>query len=71
MTTAFWAQFSTEFALAASGSAFYLGYGEDPRGTFRLGSFFAMYELPNLSLPRVTDVVVMVVHRRGQGKLNK
>lgn len=59
------------FARAASGSAFYLGYGEKENGVFQNTSFFAIHELPNLSPPRVTDVVVMVVHRRGQGKLNK
>lgn len=64
---AFWERFSIEFAMAASETVFYLGYGERPGGTFRLDSFFALHELPNLSPPRVSDVVVMVVHREGQG----
>lgn len=67
VTTAFWAQFSTEFALAASGTVFYLSYGEKPGGTFQSSSFFATYELPNMSPPRVTEVVILNVHRKGQG----
>lgn len=69
MTGAFWERFSVEFAQAARGTAFYLGYGEKPGGTFQLTSFFAKSELPNLSPPRVRNVVAMVVHRRGQGNI--
>ena len=61
MTTAFWAQFSIEFAQSAQGTAFFLGYGEKRNGTFQMTSFFSRYELPNLNPPRVTEVVVMVV----------
>lgn len=64
----FWERFSIEFATAANGSVFYLGYGERSGGTFQQDSFFALYELPNLSPPRVSDVVVMVVHREKQGE---
>ena len=63
----FWERFSMEFAMAASESVFYLGYGERSGGTFQLDSFFARFEFPYLSSPRVSDVVVMVVHREGQG----
>lgn len=70
VTTAFWGRFSTEFAMVASGSAFYLGYGEKQGGTFQPNSFFAMNELPNLNPPHVSGVVAMVVHRREQGMLD-
>ena len=50
-----------KFALSAQGTAFYLGYGEKSGGTFQATSFFAVHELPNLSPPCVSDVVVMVV----------
>ena len=61
MTTAFWARFSTQFALSAQGTAFFLGYGEKAGGTFQSSSFFSQHELPYLTPPRVTEVVVMVV----------
>ena len=61
VTVAFWERFSMQFALSAQGTAFYLGYGEKPGGTFQPTSFFAVHELPNLSPPRVSNVVVMVV----------
>ena len=61
VTTAFWAYFSTQFALSAQGTAYFLGYGEKAGGTFNSTSFFSQHELPNLNPPRVTEVVVMVV----------
>ena len=61
VTTAFWASFSINFALSAQGTAFFLGYGEKENGAFQTSSFFSQHELPNLSPPRVTEVVVMVV----------
>ena len=61
MTSAFWASFSINFALSARGTAFFLGYGEKVNGTFQNCSFFSQHELPNLSSPNVTEVVVMVV----------
>lgn len=67
VTSAFWEEFSRQFALSASGTAFYLGYGEKNGGTFQSSSFFAMTELPNLNPPRVSDVLAMIVHRKGQG----
>ena len=68
VTTDFWVQFSTEFAQAARGTIFYLGYGERNGGTFQSTSFFATVEIPNLEYPRVTSAVVIVVHRKGEGK---
>ena len=62
MTAAFWARFSVKFAQSAQGTAFFLGYGEKKNGAFNnMSSFFSQHELPNLSPPRVTEVVVMVV----------
>ena len=52
------------FALSAQGTAFFLGYGEKRGGTFQPSSFFSQHELPNLTPPRVTEVVVMVVTNR-------
>ena len=50
-----------EFAQSAVGTTFYLGYGERPGGTFRETSFFSLNELPNLSPPRVSEMVVLIV----------
>lgn len=63
----FFEQFSKVFAQAAQGTVFYLGNGERENGTFSSGSFFAKVEIPNLRTPEVTDAVVMVVHRNGEG----
>ena len=70
VSDAFWQRFSIEFALAAKESVFFLGYGERSDGTFRPTSYFTVYELPNLNPPRVSDVVTMVVHRKGKGNLH-
>ena len=64
----FFEEFSVLFARAAQGVIFFLGYGEKVNGTFSESSFFAKYEIPNLDPAVVTRVVVMVVHRRNQGK---
>ena len=68
VTEAFWAQFSIQFASVASGTVFYLGNGEREGGVFQPNSNFAQYELPQLSPPRVSEVVVMVIHREEKGK---
>ncbi len=67
MSFDFFEQFSLLFARAARGTIFFLGYGEREGGTFDETSFFAKYELPNLNPTEVTRVVVMLVHRRGEG----
>ena len=64
----FWTEFSIQFAQAAKGTVFWLARGENPAGTYRNSSFFAMHEIPNLSTSAVNDVVILVVHRRGQGE---
>ena len=69
VTEAFWAQFSIQFASVASDTVFYLVNGEREGGVFQPSSNFAEYELPQLSPSCVSEVVIMVAHRKGQGKL--
>ncbi len=64
----FFELFSILFARAARGTIFFLGYGEKAGGTFSENSFFAKYEIPNLSTSEVTRAVVMVVHRKDRGE---
>ena len=49
---------------------FYLGNGERKGGVFQPSSNFAQYELPRLSPSKVSEVVVIVTHRKKQGKNN-
>ena len=67
VTAKFWTQFSQEFAEVATGNAFYLTDGEDASGAYRNDSFFATVELPNMNDDSVTQLVVLVVHRQGEG----
>ena len=67
MTEAFWAQFSIQFVSVASGMVFYLGNGEREGGVFQPNSNFAQYELPQMNPPRVSGVIVMVIHRKEKG----
>ncbi len=69
VTSNFWSQFSIEFALAAEGTIFYLTNGNRDSGAFSSTSFFAIHEIPNLESPRVTGVVVLDIHTKGEGFL--
>lgn len=65
----FWAESSALFAQAARGTVFFLGNGEetDGKGAYDNESFFGTIEVPNLNPAVVKLMVVMVVHREGQG----
>ena len=51
----------------AAGNDYYLTDGEDASGAYRNDSFFATVELPNMNDDRVTRLVALVVHRKGEG----
>ena len=75
-TDSFWAGASTAFAKGVSGAAFAMVRGVEERSdcnpdkgscdpgrpAFRDTSFFATYELPNLSPERVTNFTVLLIH---------
>lgn len=63
----FWDQFSVDFATVAKETIFYLADGERDGGAFRESSAFAQFEVPNLEYPRVTQTMVLNVHRKGKG----
>ncbi len=60
-TSRFWAQFSTRFSQAASGTIFFLADGNQ-RPAYNLFSFFGCYELINLNTSVVKRLVALNVH---------
>lgn len=62
----FWEEFSTRFALASTGTIFWLSMSSAE--TYRNSSFFAMNEIPNLNASTVDGVVPLVVHGSNPGE---
>ena len=64
---AFIGQFSSELALSARGTVFWLTFSEGEGGAFRNNSFWSTVELPNLT-PNVSEVIALNVHRMQLGE---
>ena len=65
--TAFIDQFSTELALSAQGTAFWLTFSGGEGGAFRNNSFWSRVELPNLT-QRVREIIVLDIHQMQMGE---
>ena len=65
----FWDEFTTLFAKATSGNAFFLANGQRPdnNSTYTATSFFGRIEIPNMDPNFVRQVVTIVVHESGKG----
>ena len=58
-TTVFWQQFSCLLGDSASGTSFWIGYGDKVGGAYQSTSFFANYEFPKLTPDRVNRLVAI------------
>lgn len=58
-TTVFWQKFSCLFGESASGTSFWLGYGDKQGGAYQSNSFFANYEFPKMTPDRVSRLVAI------------
>ena len=67
-STQFWVSFSTMLGQRAEGVVFWLAWGERPNGTYQNTSFFAVNEFSALEYPRVSRLVTLNVHNRGEGE---
>ena len=65
--TAFIDQFSTELALSAQGTAFWLTFSGGEGGAFRNNSFWSRVELPSLT-QRVREIIVLDIHQMQMGE---
>jgi len=65
--TAFWKEFSIQFATVAQGAVYWLTLGNTGMA-YRDNSFWATAELPNLMPSRVSEVVVLDVHEKQVGE---
>ena len=61
-TTVFWEKFSCLLGESATGSTFWIGYGDKAGGAYQNSSFFANYEFPKLTSDRVKRLVVIVMY---------
>ena len=66
--TQFWVSFSTMLGQMAKGVVFWLASGERENGTYQNNSFFAVNEFSALESPRVSRLVTLNVHNRGEGE---
>ena len=66
--TQFWVSFSTMLGQMAEGVVFWLASGERENGTYQNNSFFAVNEFSALEYPRVSRLVTLNVHNRGEGE---
>ena len=57
--TVFWQKFSCLLGESASGTSFWIGYGDKQGGAYQSNSFFANYEFPKLTPDRVNRLVVI------------
>ena len=65
--TAFWEEFSIQFATVAEGTVYWLTLGNAGMA-YHNNSFWATAEIPNLMPPRVSEVVVLDVHEKQVGE---